>query len=310
MKRILVTGATGCIGRQAVSELVRRGWQVHAISSRETPPSSADVVWHRADVLDSHQLRTVVANAEASHLLHLAWYIAPGRWASAPENFTWVRASLELLDAFRQQGGTRIVTAGSCLEYDWNSGYCSEASTPCVPHTAYGTCKHALERLTNAFSSTYGLSSAWGRIFFLYGPHEHPDRLVASVIRSLLAGEPARCSHGTQVRDYLFAVDVAEAFVTLVESGITGPVNIASGQAIALREIVLRIGTLLDRSDLIQLGAIPAAATDTPLVVADVTRLRDEVGWRPRWSLDEGLEQTIAWWRSRVPAAAGTGPDA
>jgi nucleoside-diphosphate-sugar epimerase len=304
MKRVLVTGATGCVGRAAVSELTRRGWQVHAVSSRETPASTAEVVWHRADLLDGRQARDVVRAADATHLLHLAWYVAPGRWAAAPENFTWVRASLDLLDAFQRGGGTRVVTAGSCLEYDWNFGYCSEARTPRTPHTAYGTCKHALERLTGAFAATHGLSSAWGRIFFLYGPHEHPDRLVASVIRSLAAGQPARCSHGRQVRDYLFVQDVADAFVTLLESDVTGPINVASGEALTLRDLIVRIGDLLGRADLIQLGAIPAAPTDTPLVVADVTRLRDELKWQPRWSLDEGIQQSIAWWRERVSCLA------
>lgn len=307
MKRVLVTGATGCIGRHALPELVAHGWEVHAVSSRGVA-ENADIVWHEADLLDPQQVRRVTERARPSHLLHLAWYIAPGRWASAPENFAWVQASLELLRAFQREGGTRVVTAGSCLEYDWNYGYCSETRTPCAPQTAYGVCKHALQMLTSAFTAGTDLTSAWGRVFFLYGPYEHPERLVASVVRSLLSGEPARCSHGNQIRDYLFAQDVADAFVALLDSNLTGPVNIASGQAISLREMVLRVGALLDRTNLIQFGAIPAAPTDTPLVVADITRLRDELGWRPRWSLDDGLEQTIAWWRSRMPAATGAGP--
>jgi nucleoside-diphosphate-sugar epimerase len=77
-----------------------------------------------------------------------------------------------------------------------------------------------------------GRSSAWGRIFFLYGPHEHPDRLVASVIRSILAGQPARTSHGRQIRDYLYADDVADAFVAVLDrgaQGVSGPYDIGTG---------------------------------------------------------------------------------
>jgi nucleoside-diphosphate-sugar epimerase len=154
--------------------------------------------------------------------------------------------------------------------------------------------------LTSAFTAGTGMTSAWGRVFFLYGPYEHPERLVASVVRSLLAGEPARCSHGNQIRDYLFAQDVADAFVALLDSNLTGPVNIASGQPVALKDIVTRIGSLVGRADLIRLGAIPPAATDTPLVVADVTRLSRELAWRPRFDLDRGLERTIAWWRDQI----------
>ncbi len=307
MKRVLVTGATGCVGRHALPILLSHGWDVHAVASRQPPPDIAGVTWHRANLLDPDAAAAVVRNARASHLLHLAWYIAPGKWASAPENFDWVSASLQLLRAFRAAGGARVVNAGSCLEYDWQYGYCSEGRTPCVPHTVYGTCKHALQLLTSALAGDEAHSSAWGRIFFLYGPHEHPDRLVASVIRSVLAGDSARTSHGNQVRDYLFAGDVADAFVALLESDVTGPINIASGRAIRLKEIALTIGDLLGRPDLIRLGAIPAAPTDTPLVVADTTRLARDLRWQPKVDLADGLTQTIAWWRSQAAVALPTG---
>jgi nucleoside-diphosphate-sugar epimerase len=299
MSRVLVTGASGCVGRAAVPELVRRGWDVHAVSSREITNASPDVVWHRANLLDTTDVQRVVTAVRPTHLLHLAWYVAPGRWASAPDNFAWVKASLDLLDAFRTAGGRRVVSAGSCLEYDWDFGYCSEASTPCAPHTIYGTCKHALERLTQAFSQAHGFSSAWGRIFFLYGPHEHPDRLIAHVVRSLLNGEPARCSHGNQIRDYLFVRDVANAFVALLESDVEGPLNVASGRPIALKDLVMRAGTRIGRPELVQLGAIPAAPTDAPLVVANVSRLHASLDWRPAFDLERGLDETIEWWRQQ-----------
>jgi len=295
VKTVLVTGATGCVGRMVLPSLVERGWDVRALHSRSQPVDIPGVSWRQTNLLDAADMRRSVEDSRASHLLHLAWYIAPGKWASAPDNFDWVRASLDLVTAFRNAGGGRVVTAGSCLEYDWNAGVCSEDGTPCAPHTVYGTCKHALQLLTSAMVPI----SAWGRIFFLYGPHEHPDRLVSSVIRSILAGQPARTSHGRQVRDYLYAGDVADAFVKLLESDFTGPINVASGRAVALKDIVTRIGDLMGRPDLIQLGAIPAAATDTPLVVADTTRLQSTLSWTPSWDLDRGLTATIDWWRTQ-----------
>jgi nucleoside-diphosphate-sugar epimerase len=307
MRRVLVTGATGCVGRHALPLLVARGWDVHAVRSRQSPPQVDAVSWHRADLLDRMAADALIRETQPSHLLHLAWYLAPGKWASAPDNFDWVAASLALVRAFRDAGGQRLVAAGTCLEYDWNYGYCSEARTPCVPHTTYGACKHALQLLTSALASGSSMSVAWGRIFFLYGPHEHPDRLVASVIRSLVAGEAARTSHGNQVRDYLFAGDVADAFVALLDSDVTGPINVASGRAVALKDIVRRIGDLVGRPELIQLGAIPAAPTDTPLVVADTTRLGAALGWQPRTSLDDGLTRTIEWWRAQARAGAAVG---
>jgi nucleoside-diphosphate-sugar epimerase len=316
MNRVLVTGASGCIGRHLVPALVARGWEVHALASDRSrddalPVSGAkvsrDVTWHTGNLLRAGDAESVVRAASPTHLVHLAWYIAPGRWAAAAENFEWVQASLALIGAFKAHNGMRVVTAGSCLEYDWRYGYCSETLTPCTPHTVYGACKHALQILTSALAREGSLASAWARIFFVYGPHEHPDRLVASVIRSLLAGEPARTSHGRQVRDYLFVEDVADALVRLLESDVTGPINVASGQAITLRDIVSEIGRQTDRSELIQLGAIAQATTDTPLVVADTSRLTAELEWQPRWDLERGIEKTIAWWRQELAARADQG---
>lgn len=312
MKRVLVTGAGGCIGRHLVPALVARGWEVHALTSgvgresRSDPgwKTSTGVRWHTGNLLRAGAAEAVVRAASPTHLVHLAWYIAPGRWAAAPENFEWVQASLTLIGAFKAHGGMRALTAGSCLEYDWRYGYCSETLTPCAPHTIYGACKHALQILTSAMARDGSIASAWPRIFFVYGPHEHPDRLVAAVVRSLVAGEPARTSHGRQVRDYLFVEDVADALVRLLESDVTGPINIASGQAITLRDIISEIGQQTGRSELIQLGAIPQATTDTALVVADTSRLTAELDWHPRWDLARGIEKTIAWWRQELAASS------
>jgi nucleoside-diphosphate-sugar epimerase len=304
MKTVLVTGASGSIGRQLVPALLARGWDVHAVSARPHADLPAGAAWHVADLRDNDAVVKLLDAARATHLVHLAWTIPPGKWAEAPENVQWVETSINLARRFAERGGKRFVGAGSCLEYDWRYGYCSEAVTPRTPHSLYGVCKNAVHEVVSGLATAAGFSAAWGRVFFVYGPHEHPDRLVASVIRHLLAGEVARCSHGEQIRDYLYAADVADAFATLLDSDAEGAVNIASGQPIALRDLVLRIGRALGRPDLIHLGAIPPAATDTPLVVANIDRLENEIGWTPRHSLAQGLDATIEWWRSSRGAAA------
>ncbi|MCP3981372.1 MAG: NAD(P)-dependent oxidoreductase [bacterium] len=303
MKRILVTGASGLIGRHCLPLLVDRGYEVHGVSTR--PAEGRDLPeaqWHAADLLEPGAASTLVSDVQPTHLLHLAWNLAPGNWATTglDENLRWVSVSAELLRAFRENGGERFVGAGSGAEYDWSFGYCTEQRTPTEPDTFYGTCKNALRTLVEAYSSQSGLSSAWGRVFFVYGPHEKPARLVASVIRSLLRDEPARCSHGNQIRDYLYVADVAAAFVALLDSNVHGPVNIASGVPIKLREIVNAIAGKLGREKLVKLGAIPAAVNDAERVVADVGRLTEEVGWTPQVGLDVGVELSIEWWRERL----------
>ena len=136
-------------------------------------------------------------------------------------------------------------------------------------------------------------------MFFLYGPHEHPQRLVSSIILSLLRGEPAKSSHGRQIRDYMHVQDVADGLVTLLDSEVRGTVNVSSGRATQIRDIVLTLGSLLGRPELIQLGALPARANDAPMVVGDNGRITAELGWKPKFELDTGLKHTIDWWRAQ-----------
>src|SRR5437870_5828420 len=313
MDCVLVTGRTGFIGVGCLPRLRARGYRVHAVSSRARLPvlapsaleSDAAVTWHQVDLMDPAQTARLLETVQPTHLLHLAWYVLPGQLATAPENFQWVQASLELLRRFGEGGGRRVVMAGSAYEYDWRHGYCAEAVTPTVPATYYGACKLALARLLEAYAARTGLSHAWARIFFLYGPREHPKRLVSSVIRSLLRDEPALCSHGRQIRDYLYVEDVAGALVALLDSPVVGSVNVASGQPVTLREIVLRIAGKLGKERFVQFGAVPSHPHDAPLVLGDATRLSQEVRWEAENDLDRGLDATIAWWEAQLRAGAG-----
>ena len=301
MKRVLVTGATGFIGSHCLVPLVERGFEVHAVSRRPLAGPTAAVTWHAADLLAPAAAAELIDRVRPSHLLHLAWFVVPGRLIHAPENLDWVTASIDLVRRFAEAGGARLCVCGSGYEYDWAHGYCTEGLTPCVPDTLYGACKHALHEVVRTYAGGRDLSAAWARVFFLFGPNEHQDRLVPSVIRSLLRGEAARCSHGRQIRDYLHVQDVADGLVALLDSEVRGAVNVSSGQATTLREIVLAIGRLMGRPELVQLGAIPARANDAPLVVGSNSRAA-ALGWQPRYDLETGLRQTIEWWRQQAPA--------
>lgn len=303
MKKLLITGATGFIGRHALATAVCKGYDVYAVTSREPLPSTNDVKWVFLDLFDHKQIKQKISEIRPSHLLHFGWYTEPGKYWTSIENVKWVQASLELLMAFQQSGGERTVFAGSCAEYDWNYGYYSESVTPLNPSTLYGVCKNSLQRVVTQFSFQTGLNSAWGRIFFLYGPHENPQRLVPSVIHSLLKGNEAICSHGEQIRDFLHVQDVADAFVALLDSNnVQGPVNIASGNPVRIREVVMKIASKLRSENLVRLGAIPTSPNDPPLLLADVKRLKNEVNWTPNLSLEKGIDHTIEFWGNSAKA--------
>jgi len=310
-KRVLVTGAGGFIGQHGLEPLRAAGYEVHAVLSARAsftppavaPPSGAQV--HRTDLLDLQATDALIEAVRPTHLLHFAWIVTPGVYWNSAENYHWLAASRHLIRRFADSGGVRAVMAGSCAEYDWSRvEVCHERSSPLANESgkavsAYAECKIALQQALEKFGREQGLSTAWGRLFFQFGPGEHPQRLVASVILDLLSAREALCTHGRQIRSFLHVADVGAAFAALLGSDVEGPVNIGSGERISIAGLLERIARQIGRPDLLKLGARDSAPGEPATLVPDIGRLRDEVGFSPQLTLDAGLADAIGWWRSQ-----------
>lgn len=286
--RILLTGAAGFIGSHVARALVRSGHEVHATVL------PTDDLWRIRDLephLRLYRGTLDLLPLEPDLAINLAWYAVPGRYLSAPENRECLEQSLRLLGRL----GCRAVFAGTCFEYDTTRGILREDS-PTRPTTLYAECK---DRLRREVERRRG--SVWIRFFYLYGPAEDPRRLIPSVIRGVLRGEPVPVSPGEQRRDFLHVEDAASAVCAVAFSPLEGCVNIGSGEAPAIADIVRKIGELGGRPDLIRLGAVPYYPGEPMLIVADNTRLRS-TGWSPRYDLERGLADTFAWWKARPEA--------
>ena len=304
--RVLVTGASGFIGRHAVKKLIAAGCSVCATSRHpEGGGETGDVTMLPADLLDGSATPKLIDQAQASHLLHLAWTTSPKVFWTSPDNERWLSASRDLIRCFADHGGQRVVVAGSCAEYDWNDpalidGNCGEDSVPCRPATPYGQAKNTLWQWMN---DEIGLSKAWGRLFNLFGEAEAPERLVASVISELLNGRPALLGPCTNTLDFMDVRDAGRALAQLAISPVEGAVNVASGVAAPLSEIVDFIAKRLDGLDQLRIGALPQKPGPERLV-ASVHRLQEEVGFTPQYSLSEGLEDAIRWHKTTMKSRA------
>lgn len=302
LKKILLTGATGFIGRHVVSELIERGYEVFAPSNSMSLPETKGLVQINLDLFDTAALETLLAEQKFENLIHLAWYTG-AKCHSSDVNLDWTSLSINLLKSFQKHGGKKVLIAGSVSEYDFSYGYLKEDSTPLTNPSLYGKCKSSLYEIASAYSKQTGMDFKWARIFNLYGPFEKKSRLMPAVICSILKGEDVKVSTCLKTQDYLHVFDTASAIADLFESDVQGAVNISSGKPQNLKEIVEKISELMnDKGEYkgkILYGAIPTSFDDK-FVVGCNDRLINEVGWTQKMSLETGLKQTINWWRENV----------
>lgn len=301
--RVLVTGATGFIGSHVARCAVDEGHEVTALIRPGSSLHRLDGVGDRLRLLecdpgDTDGLESLLKASRPETCLHLGWYAEPGRYLTAADNVDCLRDSLTLARLLHQRGCRRLVIAGTSLEYASSTSALTETS-PVRPATLYAAAKHALYLTASHFDVTDEWSVASARIFCVYGPWEDPRRLVPFVISRLLAGDECELSRGEQIRDYSHVEDVAGAFWAIAKSSAVGPVNIGSSRPVTVASIAEQLGGLLDRPELLKLGARRSHSEEPPFLVADTRRLVDEVGWRHRYALKDGLLHTVNWWRSR-----------
>ena len=297
-RTVLLTGASGFVGRPTLDALLARGFDVHAVSRRTPPAGPSGVTWHEADLLDANARRELIARTRPMHLLHLAWYVEHAKFWTAGENSDWLDASLDLLRLFGDYGGQRALMSGSCAEYEgMRDGTAPLRETdPCRPNTPYGRAKLALFEQGTKLAADAGFSFIWARLFLIFGCGEDSRRLIPSIVRGLLADEPVALTSGRQVRDFLDTRDVAAALVALLDSTIRGAVNVGSGHGVALREAGEMLAAIAGRSEkLLRFGALPDREGESKSLVADITRLTKEAAFAPACTLERRFAECIQW---------------
>jgi nucleoside-diphosphate-sugar epimerase len=299
--RVLLTGASGFVGRHCLAALAHSDCELHALARSAPVPEAGRAVWHHLDLADRAATQALLAEVRPTHLLHAAWFVTPGQFWTSPENVDWVARSALLVRDFQAAGGRRVLGVGTCAEYAPSAEDCREGVTPLVPTTLYGSAKHATREILEAYCRQAGLSFSWARLFMMYGPYEDGRRLVASVIDALLAGRPIELGDGLIRRDLMAGADIGAALARLMLSGVEGAINIASGEQVTLRHAIETLGDLMGRRDLLHFGVRPRPAHDPERLTGDLTRQHAELGWRPRFDLRAGLADAIAWRRDRQP---------
>jgi nucleoside-diphosphate-sugar epimerase len=266
---ILLTGATGFVGRQVLRELNNRNCRVRLVvrDGKQVPLSAAiekiiatPDLWSGSAAWWSDVCRGV------DTVIHVAWYAEPGRYLHSPINRECLEGTLRLAQGAIDAKVRRFVGIGTCFEYDLSAGLLS-IETPLRPSTPYAAAKvAAFEALAQSLPQ-HGVEFAWCRLFYLYGEGEDERRLVPHLRAKLKAGEQAELSSGEQIRDYLDVRDAARMIVKAALGAMQGPINICSGIPVTIRQIAERIADEYGRRDLLRFGARPENPTDPPSVI-------------------------------------------
>jgi nucleoside-diphosphate-sugar epimerase len=293
--KVLVTGASGFIGSNVLAALAGHGELYGTSRMYGDGRPGAHVHWLACDLLKADAAEVLIAHCRPDVLVHSAWHTKAGSYWEDGENFDWLAASERLLDAFVAAGGRRFVGIGSCAEYATTDGPCNEMLTPLTTDSAYAAAKARFFARLEAERAAGRAQTAYARLFFVYGPGEKPTRLIPSVITKLLSGEPAQTGPGELRRDFIHIRDTAQALAKLALGGLAGPINIGSGEATRIGDVVARLGALTGRPDLLRVGALPPRASEPDLSLADTTRMNEELHYRLETSLSQGLEEYVEW---------------
>ena len=276
-KKVIITGSTGLIGKEAVLPLRNTDFDVICLNSQN------------CDLFTKERVSEFFQDVKAEYLLHFAWFTGEN-YLSSDINKKYLDSSLYMLKQFAKNGGRRAIFAGTCFEYKFKYSPLKETDE-LNPQTLYAECKVELCQKATDFCNTNGISFGWGRIFYVYGHGEGPTRLTASIINKLKNNQPMQVNYGQLEKDYIFTKDIAKAFTAFLDSDVTGAVNIGTGKGVSLQEYAQTAARIMGKEHLLDIKHLET--TQPQKIIADISRLRNEVGFEPQYDIYKGLKEII-----------------
>jgi UDP-glucose-4-epimerase GalE len=305
MPRILVTGGAGYIGSHTVHLLRKRGYEVFVVDdlSRGHEHNVRSVDFHRLNLLDTPGLIRILSEKPFDAVIHFAAYIAVGESTQKPELYFTnnVSGSISLFTAMEQAGVNRIVFSSTAAVYGTPERVPITEDFPYAPVSPYGESKVIVEKILGWLDQYRGLRGICLRYFNACGAepgsglgeqHDPETHLIPLLLRAVETGKPITIfgddydtPDGTCIRDYIHVSDLAEAHILAVESlmkgGPSDRFNVGTGVGRSVREVIEAVEAVMGEKVPYTIGA--RRAGDPPELVADSQKLRNALGWSPKY---------------------------
>ena len=288
-KKVLLTGVTGLIGKEIIEPLKNMGFEISALTIDENNPNNG-VNWIKCNLFDENSVKQAFEKVKPTHLLNFAW-ATTGDYLSSAINFEFVKAGLNLLKYFKENGGQRVIYVGTCFEYKFKDEPLKE-SDPVNPQTLYAVCKNSLHEMAEEFCKINNISFGYGRIFYVYGHGENEKRLTAHLIKTLSNNGEVVINNGDLIKDYMYTKDIAGGFAAFLNSGVTGTVNMCTGRGISLREYSTYIAKKLGKEKYLTIKY--EQTNQPPIIVGDNSRLVNEVGYKIQYSFEKAINEILS----------------
>ena len=294
LKRVIVTGAAGFIGKHLCRDLLSRDIEVIGVdTSREkldTVSQDYRFIPIVADFSKYDRLHEFIRSDDIDVFYHLAWEgtSGPGRDDMFLQNRN-VKYALDAVTVAKRFGCSTFIGVGSQAEYGRVEGTL-KPDTPTFPQTGYGIGKLTAGLMTREYAHQLGMRHIWTRILSIYGPNDGPQTMVMSTINALRKGEIPQLTKGEQIWDYLYSEDVGRAYALLGEKGVDGKTYVlGSGKTKKLREYVEEIRDVVSPGAELAFGAIPYYPHQVMYLQADVSELEKDTGWKAEMEFKDGI---------------------